>query len=145
MKTRSESAKCRLASCCGFLIILVITLSSAVARGSCDSLDDLLERWKARDGVAGIEVGHELSEYFVSHPREFLESMNRNQEAWAPWLERLPVHTLTAFREGAEVDCEVLRQNMIAAAEPMVDDPTLSQMADKLLGVLRSTMVRSIE
>ncbi len=74
MKTRPKPGKGRHASWRGFLVILAITLGSEVSRGS-DSLDDLLDRWKARDGMVGIEVGYELSEYFVAHPRDFLESM----------------------------------------------------------------------
>ncbi len=129
----------------GLLAISNLSGATPDRCGSTSSLDGLLERWAKRDGVAFIEVGHEMSECFVSQPRQFLQVMSRNPEAWLSWLEGLPVHTLTAFREGARAECEALQKQMMTAAESLTSDPALGQEAKALLSELRRTAVREID
>jgi hypothetical protein len=144
LKIRLEVTRQRKITPWGVLVTCLVALFALGAGSQANSLEDLLQRWEARDGAAFIEVGHELSEHFVLHPRQFMKLMADNPESWRSWLERLPVHTLTVFREGGLTECEQLRSRMIESAESLVSDPTLSDRAGELLTVLKSTTVREI-
>ena len=48
------------------------------APDSQGELQALLDRWATRDGAATIEVGHEMSVFFVARPRDFLLAMSKH-------------------------------------------------------------------
>ena len=104
------------------------------------NIDDLIDRWKRRDGAAFQEVGYELSEAVVKSPEEFLVAMADNQAAFNAWLESLPHNTFTTYesRNVLQDDLytayyERLRDLMIEAVSAFHDDPKIGGIA-KLIG-----------
>ncbi len=116
------------------------------------NIDDLVDRWKRRDGAAFQEVGYELSEALVKSPQEFLVSMAGNQSAFNAWLKSLPHTTFTTYesRNVLQDDLytayyERLRERMMDAVSAFHDDPNIGRIAKLISQRLSAIEVRSIQ
>lgn len=63
-----------------------------------DMMQDLLHRWRHRDGAAVMEVGDELSRALVKSPRAFIATMQDDERSFNEWLDSLGTHTFTMFQ-----------------------------------------------
>ena len=116
------------------------------------NIDDLIDRWKRRDGAAFQEVGYELSEAVVKSPEEFLVAMAGNQSAFNAWLESLPYNTFTTYESGNVLQDDLyaayyerLRERMIEAVSAFHDDPKIGGIAKLISQRLSAIEVRSIQ
>ena len=62
-----------------------------------DMMQDLLHRWRDRDGAMFQEVGDLLSRALVKSPRPFIEAMQDDEQSFSEWLDGLEAHTFTIF------------------------------------------------
>jgi len=90
-------------------------------------------------------VGHLLSDFFVAHPRIFLNAMMSAHDEWISWLAYLPHHTLTVWQEGGRGEVEALQQEMIETASLYANEHGYSEIAGKLLVELKSNDIREID
>jgi hypothetical protein len=135
---------------CGMALAALATLASlSWADGrvpySGVGLQALMQQWIVRDGAATVEVGHQLSLCFVSTPREFLLAMSKEPETWRTWLDELPVHTCTVYREGARSEVEQLRSRMLSRVKRYAADREVGLLARELRTKLEVTAIREID
>lgn len=115
-----------------------------------DTMPQLLARWRSRDGMAGMEVGTELSKTFVKSPVSFLRSMKGDRESFQSWLGELENHTFTMFESDGELEDDLLsayyerlKQRMRdAAIEALQSD--CRDLAQSILDALDVIKVRRI-
>ncbi len=115
-------------------------------------IDELVDRWRRRDGAAFQEVGCELSEAVVKSPQEFLHSMASSHSEFDAWLEGLPYHTFTIYesRNALQDDLytayyERLRALMTEAVSAFHDDPQIGHIAKQISDALLETEIRAIQ
>ena len=116
------------------------------------NIDELVDRWRRRDGAAFQEVGYELSEAVVKSPQEFLQAMVSERSAFNTWLEGLAYHTFTMYesRNALQDDLytayyERLRARMIDAVSAFHGDPQIGNIAKLISQRLSETEVRAIQ
>ena len=116
------------------------------------NIEELVDRWRRRDGAAFQEVGYELSEAVVKSPQEFLHAMASAQSEFKTWLKDLPYHTFTIYesRNALQDDLytayyERLRSLMIDAVSAFHDDPQIGGIAKLISQRLLKTEVRAVQ
>ena len=116
------------------------------------NVDELVDRWRRRDGAAFREVGYELSEAVVKSPQEFLHAMESDLSAFNAWLESLPYHTFTIYesRNALQDDLytayyERLQARMIDAVSAFHDDSQIGRIAKLISQRLSETDIRAVQ
>ena len=116
------------------------------------NIDELVDRWRRRDGAAFQEVGYELSEAVVKSTQEFLHAMASERSAFNTWLEGLAYHTFTMYesRNALQDDLytayyERLRACMIDAVSAFHGDPQIGDIAKLISERLSETEILAIQ
>jgi hypothetical protein len=106
-------------------------------------LNRYIEKWKIRDGAAGIVVSDFFCDFLASDPGMFLRTMSRNPEVLEEWMERLP--DLSFVDRGGCLDLECRRSKMVGALESASVQPEYEAVRDRLLSLLREVVIREID
>jgi len=115
------------------------------------SMNDLIARWRQRDGGAVAEVGTELSEALVKSPQAFFAMMRNDPESFDAWLRGIQHHTFTAFEAKDELHDELytayynrLKELILEAIQPYLNSD-YSLEAKKTFDALSNIKVRTIQ
>jgi hypothetical protein len=128
-------------------------LRSLDARAAQPSIENLMERWRRRDGAAVTEVGYALSEAAVTSPEVFLSLMQKDPESFEAWLADLQHHTFTVhelWSGPVQQDLytafyERLRQLMLEAMNRVTDDPQLARLASEVIATVERVPLHFID
>ncbi|MEM1173291.1 MAG: hypothetical protein AAGI27_00640 [Pseudomonadota bacterium] len=110
----------------------------------------LIEKWRHRDGAGVQDYGTELSKSLVQAPNAFFSAMAENPKDFDQWLEDIETHTFTIFSSSGELEDKLmkaylnrLRELMVQAAESCRDSDQ-ADLAIRVVDVLESVQIRRI-
>ena len=106
-------------------------------------LELYIQKWRIRDGLAGIVISDYFCEFLLAHTDLFFEIMEKHPDVFNQWL--YDIENLSFVDFGGCLDRECLRINMIDAIELMQYDRLKETLGRKLLEKLQSINVRKIE
>lgn len=113
-----------------------------------NSISNLLQRWRHRDGAAVAEIGEQLSKAFVSAPILFLQEMKKDPDSFSAWLNDMEHHTFTLLSSQGDIDdilytafYEKLKLLMLEAAEK-AKNTEFHNEAVRIIDVLQKTEIQ---
>ena len=119
-----------------------------------DLMDDLMDRWRKKDGAAFLEVGGDLSRSLIRSPRSFIATMQDDEKSFGEWLESLETHTFTMFQAaGDELDDQLYyayhrelyrRMRRAVSIRHYMDRPDLARTAKVVRNRLSEIDIRRI-
>jgi hypothetical protein len=125
------------------------TLEQAAKGGT---IEELLARWRRRDGAAFQEVGSELSKAAAQNPGGFLAAMAQDQDSYRSWLEGLQYHTFTIYESSSDLEDQLyrayyerLRSLIIESVSSYSNDSRLGSLAKEICGALEQIEIREIQ
>jgi len=115
-----------------------------------NTVHDLLERWRRKDGAEFIEIGQRLAKCFIKTPNEFIKAMHHDKESFTSWVNSLRENTFTIFEAADDIDDELytayyerLKSMMIAEANALLDSEYRDEAAT-LIETLNQIKVRRL-
>jgi hypothetical protein len=132
-------------------IVVVVGAASTLLGGGASErivfprtdLEQHVERWKVRDGIAGFVISDYFCTFLVFDAELFLTVMSEHPDVFGEWSKALSDNSFVD--RGGCVNRECLRTQMIDSLEAVNPRSTVAPLATQVLQQLKRTKVRVVE
>lgn len=135
-------------------IFFLLLVPSIFAQNAAKlQMETLIQRWDNRDGSQFIEIGFELSKFFVENDSIFLREMSKNKNTFSSWLDKLQFSSFTAYEAGDDKIEHILytafynklKELMLERAKIWINHSEYQYMVNEIIIKLNSINVRFVE